>query len=216
MRLRNVQGSYERLENHKMVIKNPKEQKGNWKKLFGNNNPIHIEIGMGKGKFIINHAKNNKDINFIGIEKYTSVLARALDKVDKEKELENLLLIRVDIEEILDIFDKEEIGRIYLNFSDPWPKERHGKRRLTHRGFLEKYNTVLEKNSNVIFKTDNKDLFEFSLEQIKEFGMKIDEYTYDLHTSPYVENNIMTEYEEKFVKEGMKICMVNAKKTPIM
>lgn len=210
MRLRNVQGAYERLEKHNKVIKNPEQYKGKWNKLFNNNNPIHIEIGMGKGQFLINHAKSNTNINYIGIEKYTSVLAKALDKMDKEEGLDNLLVIRADVEGILHIFDEDELSRIYLNFSDPWPKDRHAKRRLTHINFLKKYNRVLSKGCNIIFKTDNKDLFEFSVEQIEKYGMKIENITRDLHNSKYIEGNIMTEYEKKFVDQGMNINMVKA------
>lgn len=204
MRLRNVQGSRETIEKNKQVIKNPEEYKGRWSELFMNNNPIHIEIGMGKGQFITQKALDNKDINYIGMEKYTSVLVRAVEKAE-ELVLPNLYFIRENAEFIRDIFDKEEISKIYLNFSDPWPKERHGKRRLTSKEFFFRYNDILEKSGRVEFKTDNKALFDFSLEEIPVAGWKIEEYSMDLHNSPMNEGNIMTEYEEKFSSQGNSI-----------
>jgi tRNA (guanine-N7-)-methyltransferase len=208
MRLRNVQGSYERLDEHAKVIKNPENNKGKWNILFNNTNPIHIEIGMGKGQFIIEKSKMNPNINYIGFEKYTSVLSRALDKIDKEENLENLVVVRADVEGILDIFGENEVNRIYLNFSDPWPKERHAKRRLTHINFLKKYNIILNRASNIIFKTDNEPLFDFSIEQIQEYGLDIKKITRDLHNSQYLLGNVMTEYERKFVSVGKPIYMV--------
>lgn len=209
MRHRNVKGSYEKLEKHIKVIKNPSNYKGHWKELFGNSYPIHLEMGMGKGQFLTTLAKNNPQINYIGFEKYTGVLAKALEKIDTEP-LQNLYVIREDIEYVLDIFEEDEVDRIYLNFSDPWPKDRHAKRRLTHSSFLNKYDTILKKGSDIIFKTDNNKLFEYSLDEMKAYGYDILIVTRDLHHSEYVTDNIMTEYESKFVERGMSINMLKA------
>lgn len=204
MRLRNVKGSKEGIESSSFVVQNPQERKGKWSELFANDHPIYIEIGMGKGKFIMENALTHKDVNYIGIEKYSSVLIRAIEK-RKEVELDNLYFLRFDAESIEEIFEEGEISRIYLNFSDPWPKDRHAKRRLTSKEFLARYDKVLKKDGEVIFKTDNRGLFDFSLEEIKLAGWELKEVTYDLHHSEYVEGNIMTEYETKFVEEGKSI-----------
>lgn len=204
MRLRNVKGSRENIEKSEYVIHAPENWKGKWRELFGNDNPIHIEVGMGKGKFITTLAKENPNINYIGIEKYSSVLIRAIEKRE-QVELNNLYFIRFDADFICDIFDKNEIGRIYLNFSDPWPKDRHAKRRLTSKEFFARYHQFLDKEGEVIFKTDNKELFDFSLEQVVEAGWNLVNYTYDLHNSEYVVGNVMTEYEERFTAIGNKI-----------
>ena len=206
MRLRNVRGARQTIASSKHIIDQPDSLKGKWQERFSNNNPIHIEIGMGKGQFITNLAINNPNINYIGIEKYSSVLVRALEKLDeREDELSNLILLRFEAEYLTDIFEDQEIERIYLNFSDPWPKERHAKRRLTSKEFLERYNQTLVEDGEIIFKTDNKDLFEFSLEQIEEKDWKLRNITYDLHSSEYVKDNVMTEYEEKFSSMGKPI-----------
>lgn len=190
----------------RFTIKNETEYKGKWSRVFGNDNPVHIEIGMGKGQFIMTLAEENPDINYIGIEKYSSVLVRAIEK-QEEKDLPNLFFIRMDAENIADVFAAGEVGRIYLNFSDPWPKDRHAKRRLTSLQFLERYEKILDREGHVIFKTDNKDLFDFSLEQVREAPhWTLLNYTYDLHHSEYVEGNIMTEYETRFVEKGNAIC----------
>jgi len=207
MRLRNIKGSREAVANDIYVIKEPEKLKGNWKSIFGNDNPIHLEIGTGKGKFITELALQNPDINYIGIEKYSSVLFRALEK-RREVELNNLYFIRFDAVYLLDIFAENEIARIYLNFSDPWPKERHAKRRLTSRRFLEMYDKCLKKDGEIFFKTDNRDLFEFSIKEVEEFGWKIKGITYDLHKSEYAKDNIMTEYEERFASLGKPIYMM--------
>lgn len=205
MRLRNVKGSKETIEESYYVIKNPEEQKGKWEQVFGNSNPIYIEVGMGKGKFINTLAQNNSNINYIGIEKYTSVLVRAVDKV-QHLELNNLKLIRMDAENILEVFDQYEISKIFLNFSDPWPKDRHAKRRLTSKEFLSKYNVILKKEGCIEFKTDNKALFDFSVEEIPSAGWKLEACTYDLHADEILNvGNVMTEYEEKFSKENVPI-----------
>lgn len=206
MRLRNVRGARQTIASSKHIIDQPDSLKGKWQERFSNNNPIHIEIGMGKGQFITNLAINNPNINYIGIEKYSSVLVRALEKLDeREDELSNLILLRFEAEYLTDIFEDQEIERIYLNFSDPWPKERHAKRRLTSKEFLERYNQTLVEDGEIIFKTDNKDLFEFSLEQIEETDWQLRNITYDLHSSEYVKDNVMTEYEERFSSMGKPI-----------
>ena len=171
MRLRNVRGSREAIADSEFTINDFKEYKGKWREIFGNDNPIRIEIGMGKGKFITEMAMNNPDINYIGIEKYSSVLIRAVEK-RRELEIDNLFFIRMDAVEIEDAFEKGEIDRIYLNFSDPWPKDRHAKRRLTSRQFFERYDKILKDDGIIEFKTDNKDLFDFSLEEVKETKLK--------------------------------------------
>ncbi len=204
MRLRNVKGAREKIEASTFVIKEPKEHRGKWNEVFGNDNPIHIEIGMGKGQFITTLASQNPDINYIGIEKFSSVLIRAIEKQD-ELELKNLYFLRFDAEELEEIFAEDEIARIYLNFSDPWPKDRHAKRRLTSRQFFARYDKVLKEEGRVIFKTDNRALFDFSLEEVVEAGWILENHTFDLHNSEYVEGNVMTEYEEKFSSEGTPI-----------
>ncbi len=206
MRLRNVPGSRDTIAESRFTIKNETEYKGKWSTVFGNENPVHIEIGMGKGQFIMTLAEENPDINYIGIEKYSSVLVRAIEK-QEEKDLPNLFFIRMDAENIADVFAAGEVGRIYLNFSDPWPKDRHAKRRLTSLQFLERYEKILDREGHVIFKTDNRDLFDFSLEQVREAShWTLLNYTYDLHHSEYVAGNIMTEYETRFVEKGNAIC----------
>ena len=209
MRLRNVPGAREVMIENKYVFTEPEGMKGTWKDVFGNSNPVHIEIGMGKGVFITTLASQNPDINYVGIEKYSSVLLRAVEKQD-ELQLPNLRFIRMDAENIEEVFDKDEVDRIYLNFSDPWPKDRHAKRRLTSTRFLERYDNILTPEGRVMFKTDNKDLFDFSLEQVEEAGWILENHTYDLHHSEYNEGNVMTEYEEKFSAKGNPICRLVA------
>lgn len=211
MRLRNVKGAREGLVESKYVIDEPKLNKGKWREVFNNSNPVHIEIGMGKGKFITELALKNPDINYIGIEKFSSVLIRAVEKMN-ELELPNLLFIRMDAEEITEVFGEGEVDKIYLNFSDPWPKDRHAKRRLTSRQFLGRYDIILNKSGDVNFKTDNRSLFDFSVEEIKESGWEITGITYDLHNSDMNEGNIMTEYEEKFSAKGNPIHKVVARR----
>lgn len=209
LRLRNVKNKDEILNSTDYLEITPNENKSKWNKEFGNNNPIHIEIGMGKGDFIIESAIRYPNINFIGIEKYSSVLARAIEKLH-DKELPNLRLIRMDANFIEDVFDKE-IDTIYLNFSDPWPKKRTAKRRLSSDVFLDKYKNLFKKDYNIIMKTDNMNLFEYSLESFSRNGYILEKVSLDLHSSD-IENNIETEYEKKFVAKGNKIYYVNAKK----
>lgn len=209
MRLRNVPGAKETIIQSDFSIQEPKTYRGKWKEEFKNENPIHIEIGMGKGKFILEMAERNPEINYIGIEKYSSVLVRAVEKTENF-EGENLRLIRMDAEEIEEVFAPEEVDRIYLNFSDPWPKDRHAKRRLTSARFLERYDHILAPDGRIMFKTDNRNLFDFSLEQIEKAGWILENYTYDLHNSKFNEGNVMTEYEEKFSAKGNPICRLTA------
>lgn len=205
MRLRNVPGSREAIAASKYSINEPKDYKGKWKEIFGNDNPLHIEIGMGKGRFITDLATMNPDINYIGIEKFSSVLIRGIEKLE-ELELNNILFIRMDAEEICDVFAENEVDRIYLNFSDPWPKDRHAKRRLTSKEFFARYDKILVQEGRIEFKTDNLPLFEFSLEQIPMTNFKITEHTFDLHNDVKMnDGNVMTEYEEKFSSQGNKI-----------
>ncbi len=205
MRLRNVKGSREEIQLSEYTVNEPEKYKGRWKELFGNDNPVYIEVGMGKGKFITEMAQLHPEINFIGIEKYSSVLIRAIEK-RKELEINNLMFIRMDAENIEDVFEKNEVAGIYLNFSDPWPKDRHAKRRLTSRQFLARYDKILAGDGVIEFKTDNRDLFDFSLEEASEAGWEIIASTYDLHADEKMsEGNVMTEYEEKFSSKGNPI-----------
>ncbi len=207
MRLRNIRGSREKIAGSQYVIHEEEQRAGTWQEIFGNDHPIHIEIGMGKGKFLMEMAKEHSAINYVGIEKYSSVLLRALEKMEQEETpLSNLYFIRMDAEQIGKVFDKEEVDRIYLNFSDPWPKDRHAKRRLTSKEFLARYDQILKVGGQVEFKTDNRLLFDFSLESVKEAGWNLKAFTYDLHHDPeLMKGNIMTEYEERFSALGNPI-----------
>ena len=209
MRLKNVKGANEIIIKGRYYVEDPYINKGNWNKVFNNDNPIYIEIGIGKGKFIVENTIKYPNINFIGIEKYDSVLVRAIQK-SNELELNNLKLVRMDAKRIEEVFD-HEVDRIYLNFSDPWPKDRHYKRRLTSYVFLDKYEHIFKNNKYIIMKTDNIDLFNFSLESLTNHGYKIEFMTNDLH-SLNDEDNIMTEYEEKFSNKGIKINKLIARK----
>lgn len=205
MRLRNVTGSREMIANSRFVVHEPFENKGKWNEIFGNDRPIQIEIGMGKGRFMMDLASANPNINYIGIEKYSTVLLRAIQKME-ENELSNLRFIRMDAEDICEVFGKGEVAKIYLNFSDPWPKDRHAKRRLPSRQFLERYNIILAQNGRIEFKTDNVDLFDFALGEIEPAGWKLEAMTRDLHHDAKMSvGNIMTEYEEKFSSVGNPI-----------
>ncbi|MCR5128826.1 MAG: tRNA (guanosine(46)-N7)-methyltransferase TrmB [Lachnospiraceae bacterium] len=206
MRLRNITGSREVIAENAFVIHDPEKRKGQWKEVFGNDQPIRLEIGMGKGRFLMTLAAQHPEFNYLGIEKYSSVLLRALQKMEEDP-LPNLRFIRMDAEYITDVFAEEEIDRIYLNFSDPWPKDRHAKRRLPSRQFLERYDVILKKDGMIEFKTDNRDLFDFAVEEIGETKWKIDAITYDLHhDEKMMEGNVMTEYEERFSSQGNPIC----------
>ena len=210
MRLRNVPGARDVMDANEYVYTEPEGMAGTWSQIFGNNNPVNIEIGMGKGRFITTLASMNPDINYVGIEKYSSVLLRAVEKQD-ELCLPNLRFIRMDAENITSVFGKEEVDRIYLNFSDPWPKDRHAKRRLTSRQFFARYNEILKSTGRVEFKTDNRPLFDFSVEEVNEAGWKLSVCTYDLHNDEkLMEGNVMTEYEERFSSQGNPICKLVA------
>ena len=199
MRLRNLKNKEEIINNCDFIITDPFKYIGKWEDLFKNNNPIHIEIGMGMGKFIYENALNNPDINYIGIERYDNVIARAIKKLDK---LDNLILVRMDAREIDKVF-KKEIDLIYLNFSDPWPKKRSINKRLTSPIFLEKYDKIFKNTNNIIMKTDNRDLFIYSIESLSNYGYKLSNISFDLHESS--DNIITTEYEDKFVSIGKNI-----------
>lgn len=208
MRLRNITGSREAIAESVYVVQEELQMQcpGTWKDIFGNRHPIHIEIGMGKGKFIHTMAMGHSDINYVGIEKYSSVLLRAIQKMERE-ELPNLKFLRMDAENIDRVFGPEEVDRIYLNFSDPWPKDRHAKRRLPSREFLARYDRILKKDGHLEFKTDNRELFDFALEELEPAGWKAQVITYDLHNDVVLmEENVMTEYEEKFSALGNPIC----------
>lgn len=208
MRLRNVRGADKVIQNCLYVIKDIESYKGKYKTIFNNENPLHIEIGMGKGNFIIGMAKQNPDINFIGIEKYDSVLVRALEKLDEE--IPNLRFIRMDATEIENVFYKE-INTIYLNFSDPWPKNRHKHRRLTSSTFLKRYDNLFKEEKNIIMKTDNRKLFEFSIISFVEYGYKIDDISLDMYSDD-IKDNVQTEYEKKFHDKGFPIYKIIVKK----
>lgn len=209
MRLRNIPGARETIDANPVAIKNEREYKGKWRELFKNDNPLHIEIGMGKGQFLLTLAKQNPNINYIGVERYSSVLLRALEKYETEEfaGLENIRFICMDANDIAEVFAHEEVDKIYLNFSDPWPKARHARRRLTSKEFLSRYEKVLSKVGTLEFKTDNRPLFEFSLEQAEETnGWTVKEHTFDLHHDETMnEGNVMTEYEQKFSSQGNPI-----------
>ncbi len=203
MRLKHVPEARDLIQtNPKLIMDNNDNKKIDLSKLFSNGNPVHIEIGMGKGRFVYEMAKENKDINYIGIEKFDSAIVYGLYKV-LEEPLDNLYLVRTDAIDLTTLFKQNSIERIYLNFSDPWPKERHAKRRLTHKNFLKLYEVVLKENCEIHFKTDNLDLFNYSLESLAEYGMEILYKTNDLHQENVF--NVMTEFEEKFSKKGIKI-----------
>ena len=209
MRLRNIKDAETKVVESKYIISNPLIHKGKFNELFNNNNPIYIEIGMGKGNFIINNALKNPHINYIGIEKYASVMIRALEKLENT-EINNLKLICFDAQDIEEVFDKE-IDLIYLNFSDPWPKKRHARRRLTSNLFLNRYNNIFKNNNHIIMKTDNRKLFEYSLMSFNEFKYKIEDLSLNLYEDDTT-NNIPTEYEIKFSSQGYPIYRVEVTK----
>ncbi len=205
MRLRHIKGAEEMIAASEFVVQNPSKLKGKWKAVFSNDAPIHIEVGMGKGRFIMDMAEANPHINYIGIEMYSSVLLRGVRKLE-ERNLENLRLILLDATYIQDIFEEGEVDRIYLNFSDPWPKDRHAKRRLESRQFLRRFHSVLVEKGTIEFKTDNRALFDFALEEVEAGGFELVKHCYDLHRDEeMVAGNIMTEYEEKFSSLGQPI-----------
>lgn len=214
MRLRNIPYADSVVQAHEAVIIEAEGRRGGWKRVYGNGHPIHIEIGMGKGQFLLRMAEGHPEINYIGMERYSSVLLRALEKYGTEefRDLENVRFLCMDACDLTNVFARGEIEKIYLNFSDPWPKARHARRRLTSSGFLEKYGQVLVSGGKLEFKTDNKGLFEFSLGQVEETsGWTLERYTRDLHHDEVMnKGNIMTEYEEKFSSKGNPIYKMTA------
>ena len=210
MRLRNITGSRDIIAESDFVIHDETKRKGLWKEIFGNDLPIRLEIGMGKGRFIMDMAEKYPDADYLGIEKYSSVLLRAIQKMEERVEKNenlNVRFIRMDAEYICDVFEEGEVDRIYLNFSDPWPKDRHAKRRLESRQFLERYDRILKKDGRIEFKTDNRALFDFAVEEVEASAFKITALTYDLHSDKdLMQENVMTEYEEKFSSMGNPIC----------
>ena len=216
MRLRNIPGAKDAIAESIYVIQNPQENKGNWDKVFPQNQPVHLEVGMGKGRFLMDMAKLHPEINYIGIEMYDSVLLRAIQKkealAEEGQELSNLKFMRMDARLLPEVFEKGEVSRIYLNFSDPWPKARHARRRLTSLDFFARYDKILTADGTVEFKTDNRGLFDFSLEQLEECpSFTTQKYTFDLHHEPDMnEGNVLTEYEEKFSSLGNPICKLIA------
>ncbi len=210
MRLRKIKNASERLkQNSGLFIENPSLLKGLWRKHFGNDNPIYIEIGMGKGKFIIEHAKRNKDINYIGIEKYDSVLIKGVEKALGEN-LNNIYFLNVDAINLKDYFEESEVNKIFLNFSDPWPKSRHAKRRLTSESFLKVYDNILKPNGEIEFKTDNIGLFEYSVMEFNRLNYQFTKFSCDLHRNG--DDIITTEYEDKFMNKGNPIYYINIKR----
>lgn len=198
VRLRKLKNEKELISSSKYIIESPKDYCSKWKSVFKNDNPIHLEVGMGKGKFILENAIKYPNINFIGIEKFDSAIVRAIKKIE-DYNLPNLKIIRMDAEEINEVF-KKEVECMYLNFSDPWPKERHEKRRLTHSNFLKKFDDIFQSNKLIIQKTDNRKLFEYSVSSLSNYGYKIESISCDLHKD---ENDVITtEYEEKFIPLG--------------
>ena len=215
MRLRNIPGAQDAILESSYVVQEPQTKKGHWGEVFVKKQPLHIEVGMGKGRFLMDLARLHPDINYIGIEMYDSVLLRALQKREELEEngevYSNLFFMRVDARLLPEIFEKGEVDKIYLNFSDPWPKARHAKRRLSSRQYLERYDAILKSDGVIEFKTDNRPLFDFSLEEVNESKWHLVEWTYDLHHNEKMNvGNIMTEYEEKFSSEGNPICKLIA------
>ncbi|MCF0228656.1 MAG: tRNA (guanosine(46)-N7)-methyltransferase TrmB [Parasporobacterium sp.] len=223
MRLRNIKGSREAVAAGRYTIQEETAKgesfenrhswsvKGHWNEVFGNDNPVRVEIGMGKGSFLMEMAGRNPGVNYVGIEKYSSVLLRAVQK-QEELQLPNVRLIRMEAENINDVFAPEEVDRIYLNFSDPWPKDGHASRRLTSRQFMGRYDNILRKDGMIEFKTDNQELFDFSLEEVDPEKWEITAVTRDLHHDPVLnEGNIMTEYEKRWSEAGKSICAVHLK-----
>ena len=211
MRLRNIPGAKDAILECDWVIDEPERFKGKWESVFGEKRPLFLEVGMGKGRFLMDMARLHPERNFVGIEMYDSVLLRALQKREELEEagekFSNLVFIRVDARLLPEIFEKDEVDGIYLNFSDPWPKDRHAKRRLPSREFLKRYDTFLKKDGILEFKTDNRPLFDFAVEELPFAGWEAIVITYDLHhDEELVKGNIMTEYEEKFSAMGNPIC----------
>ncbi len=209
MRLRHIPGAEQKIFESGFVISGPEVYRGRWAEVYGNDRPIRLEIGMGKGKFLMELAKRNPQINYLGVELYSSVLLRAVCKQEEER-LPNVRFLCTDALKLAEILADGETERIYLNFSDPWPKDRHAKRRLTSPRFLGIYDRILAPDGAVEFKTDNRALFEYSLESLPAAGWEIIFSTFDLYRSGLTDGNVMTEYEEKFAAEGKPICKLVA------
>ena len=209
MRLKKVKDADVFIDKSFYIIKDPFSYKGNYNKLFKNDNNISVEIGMGKGDFIIGMAKLHPDINFIGIEMFDSVIVRAVQKLENEN-IPNLRLIRMDAKDINDVFD-HEIDTIYLNFSNPWPKKRHAKRRLTSKEFLKRYDSVFKDEKKIFQKTDNEDLFAYSINSLSEYGYTLRNVTLNLHKEEVLDN-VETEYEKRFKEKNVHICRLEAYK----
>ncbi|MGF2617449.1 tRNA (guanosine(46)-N7)-methyltransferase TrmB [Rossellomorea vietnamensis] len=210
MRLRNKPWASEKLNEYpQYVVAQPEDKKGKWNEEFKNDNPLHIEVGTGKGQFVTEMAKANPDVNYIGIELYESVIVSALDRII-EADIPNVKLLNVDAKNLKEYFEKNDVDRVYLNFSDPWPKNRHEKRRLTFESFLKLYEDILVDEGEIHFKTDNQGLFEYSLKSFSHYGLLLNFLSLDLHNSDF-EGNIMTEYEEKFSSRGQRIYRCEVK-----
>ncbi|MFD0943180.1 tRNA (guanosine(46)-N7)-methyltransferase TrmB [Savagea faecisuis] len=211
MRLRHKPWALDYLQENDHIAKlQPEQLKGKWAEEFGNDHPIHIEVGTGKGQFIANMAKNNPNVNYIGIEHFDNVVVSAVEKAIELGTPSNLRLIRGNAEKLEEMFDKGEVALVYLNFSDPWPKARHEKRRLTFKTFLTRYRNVMPDGGEIHFKTDNRGLFEYSLVSMTNYGMQLLDVSLDLHEDD-VPDNVMTEYEEKFSEKGHPIYRLEAK-----
>lgn len=209
MRLKKVKNANAIISKSNYIIEEPEKFKGKFKEIFGNDNPIDVEIGMGKGDFVIGMAKKNPNVNFIGVEMFDSVIVRAVQKLENEK-IDNLRLIKIDANDINQVFN-HEIRIVYLNFSDPWPKKRHAKRRLTSHTLLEKYDNIFKGEKIIFQKTDNVDLFTYSIESLSTYGYVLKNISLDLHKDNSLDN-VMTEYEKKFKSIGTKICRLEAYK----
>ena len=217
MRLRNIPSADQQIAINPYCIQDPASHRGVWQHVFQNTQPLHIEIGMGKGRFILQLAQTNPDINYIGIERYTSVLLRAVQKLERipaDEIPSNLRFICMDAEQLSEVFAPNEVNKIYLNFSDPWPKKRHARRRLTSQQFLQRYDQILTPNGTIEFKTDNQQLFAFSLNELPAANWTLNACTYDLHNDSILNNgNIITEYEEKFSSLGNPIYKLIASRS---
>lgn len=209
MRLRHKPWAREELDKRpNLVIQNPASLQGKWGQAFEKKQPLYVEVGTGKGQFLTNMAIQNPTINFIGIERYESVLLTAMERVEVAG-LKNVKFLGQDVVNLNKFFSEEEVDRLFINFTDPWPKNKHEKRRLTYKSFLESYRHVLKKDGEIHFKTDNQGLFEYSLHSMSTYGLALKNISLDLHNSA-IENNIMTEYEERFSEKGMRIYRLEA------
>lgn len=216
MRIRKKNWTQEELETSKFLVREPLENKGRWKEVFGNDNPLHLEIGCGKGKFVAEMSRLHPDVNFIGMEHFTLVAARALRKCKRLEAGDNVLIMEKDAEELEDIFAAGEVERIYLNFSDPWPsRKKWRKKRLTNERFLSRYENIFGDKGEVFLKTDNMEFFEYSIEALSQQGWKLKNISLDLHKSSF-EGNVMTEYESKFSEQGMPIYRLEAEYTKVI